>query len=118
MKIKYVDNHPAINLTYGNIYNVIDTDRDGWYLIENDLGEKQFYQSIRFQIVEGEVETQPKPPLGIMPKKFYELQRIQEISRALYEYSHFEGKMDYDLLIRWSEELTERLSNLKYESEN
>lgn len=60
-----------------------------------------------------------KPPLGIMPKNIFELFRVQDISRALYEYI-CEDKNDveiqnikYDLLIEWSKELTERLETLQ-----
>ena len=63
-------------------------------------------------------KKQPKPPLGIMPKHIYELQRVQDICRALQEYSCYENSIhNYELMIEWSEELVERLSNLKYELE-
>lgn len=57
-----------------------------------------------------------KPPLGIIPKQFYEIQRVKDISRALYEYSQTnyltDNKDDYDTFIEWTEELLERLGNL------
>ena len=53
-----------------------------------------------------------------MPKHIYELQRVQDICRALQEYSCYENSIhNYELMIEWSEELVERLSNLKYELE-
>ena len=57
-----------------------------------------------------------KPPLGVMPKNIYELKRVHEISRALFEYS-YHTEENYDLMIKWAEELVERLSNLKFEKE-
>jgi len=57
-------------------------------------------------------------PLGITPKHIYELQRIQDITRALHEYSRYEQSINnYELMIKWTEELNERLSNLKFELE-
>jgi hypothetical protein len=55
---------------------------------------------------------QPKPPLGVMPKDIYELVRVQELCRALYERSTFE-EVDYNLMIKWSDELSDRLYGLK-----
>jgi hypothetical protein len=57
-----------------------------------------------------------KPPLGVVPKKFYEYDRIQELSRAIHEYTYYySGKPDLkiDLLIKWTEELLERLYQYK-----
>lgn len=57
-----------------------------------------------------------KPPIGIMPKQVYEIQRVKDISRALYEYSQtdylVDNKDNFDLFIDWTEELQERLGNL------
>jgi len=58
----------------------------------------------------------PKPPLGAMPKNIFELQRVQELCRALYERSIFE-EVDYNLMIKWSEELNDRLYGLKGDRE-
>ena len=59
-----------------------------------------------------------KSPLGITPKHIYELQRVQDICRALQEYSCYEVSIhNYELMIKWSEELVERLGNLKFELE-
>ena len=55
---------------------------------------------------------QPKPPLGVMPKDIYEFQRVMDLCRALYERSVFE-ELDYDLMIKWSDELNDRLYGLK-----
>ena len=53
-----------------------------------------------------------KPPLGVIPKNIYELQRVQDLCRALYEYSTYE-EVDIELMIKWSEELNDRLYGLK-----
>jgi len=58
----------------------------------------------------------PKPPLGVTPKQIFELQRVQELCRALYERSIFE-EVDYNLMIKWSEELNDRLYGLKGDKE-
>ena len=57
---------------------------------------------------------QPKPPLGVMPKDIYELKRVQDLCRALYEYSTYE-ETNYELMIKWSDELQYRLGILKFE---
>lgn len=60
-----------------------------------------------------------KPPLGIIPKNIFELKRVQDICRALYEYSQYENTVNsYEHMIKWSEELTDKLYNLKFELEN
>ena len=58
-----------------------------------------------------------KLPLGVMPKNIYELKRVKDLSRALYEYSNYHTEGNYDLMIKWAEELVERLSDLKFEKE-
>jgi hypothetical protein len=56
-----------------------------------------------------------KPPLGVTPKKIHELLRIQELSRAIFEYSCFEPEnLKIELLTTWIEELNDRLYNYKY----
>ena len=55
---------------------------------------------------------QTKPPLGVIPKNIYELQRVQDLCRALYEYSTY-VEVDYELMIKWSDELNDRLYGLK-----
>jgi hypothetical protein len=54
-----------------------------------------------------------KPPLGIMPKYIYEIKRIQDIVRALNDYTQYDVIDNIDIMIEWSKELTERLENLK-----
>lgn len=53
-----------------------------------------------------------KPPLGVMSKDIFELFRVQELCKALYNHSTFE-EVDYDLMIKWSNELNDRLYGLK-----
>ena len=66
-----------------------------------------------------DIQKQPKPPLGITPKHIYELQRVQDICRALHEYSRYVNSIySCELMINWSEELNERLSHLKYDMED
>ncbi len=59
-----------------------------------------------------------RPPMGATPKKIYELKRVQELSKAIYDYSHSDR---YRTMIKWAEELVDRLHDLdfehKYESE-
>jgi hypothetical protein len=56
----------------------------------------------------------PKPPLGVMPRDIYELQRVQELTRALYDYSRYE-ELDLELMLKWADELDDRLFNLTQE---
>jgi hypothetical protein len=64
----------------------------------NNLDEWEEYNKIK---------EYKKPSLGLMPKFFYERQRIQEILRAI------NGRVAEDIqseeLVRWSEELMERI---------
>lgn len=54
-----------------------------------------------------------KPPLGVSPKYIYELQRIQNLSRAIHEYAfHEKSEKNYKLMLEWSNELTERIESL------
>lgn len=57
----------------------------------------------------------PKPPLEVTPKYIFEFQRVQELCRVLHERSIYE-EVDYDLMIKWSDELNDRLYRLKGEN--
>ncbi|MFW5891237.1 MAG: hypothetical protein ACOCUI_03365 [bacterium] len=60
-----------------------------------------------------------KPPLGIISKGIFEQRRIQDICKALADYS--KTKLDSkkcNLMIMWAEEMVERLDSLKYDLEN
>lgn len=52
-----------------------------------------------------------KPPLGATPKKIHNILRIQELCRALYEYSNYEP-MKIDLMYEWNSELTYLLEEI------
>jgi len=54
----------------------------------------------------------PKPPLGIIPKQIFEWHRVIELCKALHEYSLCED-VDQHLMIKWSDELNDRLYGLK-----
>lgn len=55
-----------------------------------------------------------KPPLGVTPKYIFEIKRIQELTRSLYEYAHHNStEMNYDFMLEWGKELLERLENQK-----
>ncbi len=52
-----------------------------------------------------------KPPLGIKPEWLHELERIQELIRALFDYSQ-QGiilEIDSTILFKWADELRWRL---------
>ena len=55
---------------------------------------------------------QTKPPLGVMPKNIFEWHRVIELCRALHEYSLYED-VDLTLMIKWADELNDRLYGLK-----
>jgi hypothetical protein len=55
-----------------------------------------------------------KPPLGVLPKTMHRTLRIQDICRALYEYSMFyptEDKIDF--MCEWVDELCGLLYEVK-----
>ena len=85
--------------------------------IDSNIEKKLFTDYVPNECYE-QNKKQSKPPLGITPKHIYELQRVQNICRALYEYSSYEQSINnYELMIKWTEELNERLSNLKFDME-
>jgi len=47
-----------------------------------------------------------------MPKQIFEWHRVIELCRALHEYSLYED-VDQNLMIKWSDELNDRLYGLK-----
>jgi len=61
--------------------------------------------------------TKPKPPLGVTPKDIHDLLRVQDLCRALHEYSTYE-EVKYDSMIKWSKELVYLLETLEVESED
>lgn len=54
-----------------------------------------------------------KPPLGVMQEQFYEVHRIQDLSRAIYEYCVYKSSerdfSEIESLITWIDELKRRL---------
>ena len=53
---------------------------------------------------------QSKSPIGVTPEYIFEVQRIQELTRALYEYSYYNPtEMKFDLMMEWTQELFRRL---------
>ena len=59
-----------------------------------------------------------KPPLGVTPRIIFEEMRMQDLCRALYEYSSYDLKLEhYESMIDWAEELLDRLYNLKFDKE-
>lgn len=82
--------------------------------IKNPPTEK-FYKSLKEAIEKATTcpqETCPqKPPLGITPESYYEIERISELISALQRYSDFYGY--HENMIKWTEELFYRLNRLK-----
>ena len=56
-------------------------------------------------------EKTVKPPLGVTPKDIFLEHRINELCRALYEYTHtdYTVKDKFELLMLWASELNNRL---------
>lgn len=55
----------------------------------------------------------PKPPLGVTPKKIHDTLRIQELCRALYEYSIYDREeLKVELMQEWTRELDYLLDDL------
>jgi hypothetical protein len=84
-------------------------------------GAGPYYQAKRGEVelkrVSGQGECPKriaKPPLGVKPEEFLELHRIQELSRAIYEYSTFQTdveRIDANLILKWHAELGKRLNS-------
>lgn len=99
------------SLYYLNFDSGLESD----YLSEREveiLMGKGFMDQVEANKITYEHVVQPKPPLGVMSKDIYEFKRVQDLCRALYERSIFE-EVDYELMIRWSDELNDRLYGLK-----
>lgn len=61
-----------------------------------------------------------RPPVGVKPLRIYALPRIQELSRAIYDYALYaedKGTMieTISLLNRWAGELKDILSRMENE---
>ncbi len=67
-----------------------------------------------FKLIYEDVEDFIPVPLGVIPRNIFEEQRVQELCRALYDYSRYK-ELKVDLMHEWAEELVDRLFNLKYE---
>lgn len=92
----------------------LESDFQSEHTIEIMMG-KEFVEQYSKNKIAKEHIVQTKPPLGVMPKDIYEYKRVQDLCRALYEYSIY--GINYDLMLKWSKELVERLENLELESE-
>jgi len=85
-----------------------------------ELGDTYFtlYDGIGNIVFEGKADdfmsktVKPKPPLGVTPKNIFEWHRVIELCRALHEYSLYED-VDQNLMIKWADELNDRLYGLK-----
>lgn len=82
------------------------------------LNGKLYFRLENIELLDDTYEhiQKPKPHLEVMPKRIYEFQRVQDLCRALYEYSVCE-KVNYELMNEWCEELNDRLFHLKCELE-
>jgi hypothetical protein len=111
---KYIGVTGIIIKDYGSDHRfVLKYDDDCIQKIDDDNGHLCFKEENIELLDDTYIHIkQPKPPLGVMPKHIYELQRVKELCRALYERSIFE-EVDYELMIKWSDELNDRLYNLK-----
>ena len=79
------------------------------YIVEFD---KKYDESERTAWKEEELELVEKPPLGVMPRRIYEMQRIQDLCRALYDYSKLD-KLNIGLMKEWTCELIDRLYDIE-----
>lgn len=124
MKVRCVKNDGwTSSLTLGREYEIIKENKENEeekedlesYFLVDDSGGKHWYIKKRFEIVPMESNSFcKKPPLGVMPEKIFELGRIQELCRALHEYTQQE-KINLELVTIWAYELCDRLNKLKNE---
>lgn len=115
---EYIGQSGEIVQDYGDEFRfVIEFDNEHLRQLNSENGYICFrFEDIEFLPCELDKEDtyihvkQPKPPLGVMPKKIFETQRICELTRALYEYAYFQPEdIKYDSMLNWAEELVERL---------
>lgn len=70
------------------------------------------------QLVQSNLKTVEKPPLGVIPLHIYERQRIVDLSRAIYEYSCFgyenPDNENWDMLLKWADELKNRIELVRH----
>ena len=92
-----------------NQFMIIDDKNDPHYFGYNEEYFDYIYD-------ESEVkETMNKPLLGVTPKKLHEEKRIEDLCRALYDYSMEQPtSKNIDYMHTWAEELVERLWSLKF----
>jgi len=66
-------------------------------------------------MTEEDWKSVPKPPLGMKSEVFWIIDRIQDLTRAIYEYSHVGYGQEFNapLLLKWTKELHDRLDSLK-----
>jgi hypothetical protein len=58
-----------------------------------------------------------KPPLGIMPRNIYEEQRIHELANAISRQFEDNYPPNYELILEWNLEITDRILGLKKNKE-
>jgi hypothetical protein len=87
-----------------------EVDGDSYKVIDDEVGIVSFINKEDCEIIKEDMSEFVKPPLGVMPKYIYEEKRIQDICRALYEYSLYDAK---NINTEWIVELLERLNYYK-----
>ena len=55
MKVQFVYREDGVVIERGKVYEVLSTD-DGWYRIEDDMGDKCYFPASMFDIID------PEPP--------------------------------------------------------
>lgn len=53
MKVQFVHREHGEIVERGNVYEVLSTD-EGWYRIQDDMGDKSYYPASMFDIIESE----------------------------------------------------------------
>lgn len=110
MKVDFYDLKGNCVNTIENVNHIIGCE-DGRHLITKAGNTTQVPAGYKIEVKEAMMD---KPPLGVTPKEIWsennKRERIQDLTRALYEYSHWkEDEITRELMQKWTQELQELL---------
>ena len=88
----------------------------GYHIKEDEEHWVWTDEMIEYKVEEGHTELPEEPllksPIGVMPSRIYEMNRIRDLACALDEYAQYDIKNNTAIMLEWVEELTLRLECL------
>jgi len=101
----------------GKIVTISSDDRETGYDIEEDKEHWGWTEEmIEHKVEEGYTELPEelllKTPIGVMPSRIYEMNRIRDLACALDAYAQYDVKNNIAIMLEWTSELTKRLECL------